>query len=143
VANQITGPDKDPHPDGPDRDTGKTALVEVCTVPVLLVSICSFLYGQDIHGNDGFGRPFVKRFALCYRTVVLSVCLSVCDVGVLWPNGWTDHGETWRTGRLCPGHIVLDGDPAPPPPKGTAPNFRPISVVAKWLDGSRCQLVWR
>jgi len=24
------------------------------------------------------GRPFVKRFALCYRTVVLSVCLSVC-----------------------------------------------------------------
>jgi len=32
-----------------------------------------------------FGRPFVKRFALCYRTVV---CLSDCDVGVLWPNGW-------------------------------------------------------
>ena len=25
-----------------------------------------------------FGRPLVKRFALCYRTVVLSVCLSVC-----------------------------------------------------------------
>jgi len=24
------------------------------------------------------GRPLVKRFALCYRTVVLSVCLSVC-----------------------------------------------------------------
>jgi len=24
-----------------------------------------------------FGRPFVKRFALCYRSVVLSVCLSV------------------------------------------------------------------
>jgi len=29
-----------------------------------------------------FGRPFVKRFALCYRTVVLSL-LSVCNVGVL------------------------------------------------------------
>jgi len=25
-----------------------------------------------------FGPPFVKRFVLCYRTVVLSVCLSVC-----------------------------------------------------------------
>jgi len=25
-----------------------------------------------------FGRPFVKRFALCYRTVVCPVCLSVC-----------------------------------------------------------------
>jgi len=36
-----------------------------------------------------FGRPFVKRFALCYRSVDLSV-LSVCDVGVLWPNGWMD-----------------------------------------------------
>jgi len=35
-----------------------------------------------------FGRPFVKRFALSYRTVVcLSIlscpCLSVSDVGVL------------------------------------------------------------
>ena len=29
-----------------------------------------------------FGQQFVKRFALCYRTVVLSL-LSVCDVGVL------------------------------------------------------------
>ena len=35
-----------------------------------------------------------------------------------------------------PGHIVLDGDPAPPLQKGgTAPNFRPMSVVPKWLDG--------
>jgi len=46
-----------------------------------------------------FGRPFVKRFALCYRSVVLSVCTSVCDVGVLWPNGWTDQDETWHAGR--------------------------------------------
>jgi len=44
---------------------------------------------------------------------------------------------------LGPGHIVLDGDLAPPPQRGTAPNFRPISVVAKWLDGSRCHLVGR
>jgi len=38
--------------------------------------------------SSRFRRPFVKRFALCYQTVVcpvcLSVCLSVCDVGVLW-----------------------------------------------------------
>jgi len=44
---------------------------------------------------------------------------------------------------LGPSHIVLDGDPAPPLPKGTAPNFGPISVVAKWLDRLRCHLVWR
>jgi len=44
---------------------------------------------------------------------------------------------------LGPGHIVLDGDPPPSPQRGTAPNLRPISVVAKWLDGLRCHLVWR
>jgi len=55
-------------------------------------------------GAVGFGLPFVKRLALCYRTVVcltlsvLSVCL-VCDVGILWPNGWMDQGETWHGGR--------------------------------------------
>jgi len=37
------------------------------------------------------GRPFVKRFALYAIGPVscLSV-LSVCNVGVLWPNGWAD-----------------------------------------------------
>jgi len=39
-------------------------------------------------------------------------------------------------------HIVLDWDPAPLPRKGgTAPNFWPMSVVTKWLDGSRCHLI--
>jgi len=33
--------------------------------------------------------PFVKLFALRYRTVVC-LCLSVSNVGVLWPNGWMD-----------------------------------------------------
>ena len=75
-------------------------------------------------GSAVFGRPFVKRFALCYWTVVLSclcvlsVCLSVCGVGVMWPNGWMDQDETWVRLGLGPGHIVLDGDPVPPPPKG-------------------------
>jgi len=36
---------------------------------------------------------------------------------------------------LCPCDIVLDGDPAPAPQKGTEPpNFRPISIVAKRLE---------
>jgi len=26
-------------------------------------------------------------------------CLYVCDVGVLWPNGWMDQDETWHGGR--------------------------------------------
>jgi len=44
---------------------------------------------------------------------------------------------------LGPGHIVLDGDRALPLQWRTVPNFRPMSVVAKWLNGSRCHLVWR
>jgi len=44
---------------------------------------------------------------------------------------------------IGPGHIVLDEDPAAPQ-KGlhSSPNFRPMYVVAKRLDGSRCYLVW-
>ena len=38
---------------------------------------------------------------------------------------------------LSPGDFVLDGDPAPPPQKGASasPNFRPMFIVAKRLDG--------
>ena len=77
----------------------------------------------------------------CLSCPVLSVCLSVCNIGVLWPNGWMDQDETWHAGRLGSGHIVLGGDPASLPQRGSAPNFQPISVVAKWLDGLRCYLV--
>jgi len=46
---------------------------------------------------------------------------------------------------LSPGHTVLEGDPAPPPQKRehSPPQFRPMSAVAKRLDGSQCHLVWR
>jgi len=46
---------------------------------------------------------------------------------------------------LGPGHVVLDGDPAPLLKKGTQPpsNFWPMFVVAKRLDGLRCHLVQR
>jgi len=46
---------------------------------------------------------------------------------------------------LSPGDFLLDGDPAPSPQKGRSPfhNFRPISIVAKRLDASRCHLLWR
>ena len=33
------------------------------------------------------------------------------------------------------------GTQLPLPQRDTAPNFRPISVVAKWLHGSRCHMV--
>jgi len=88
---------------------------------------------------DIFGRPFVKQFALCYRTVVLS-----CDVGALWPSGWTDQDKTSHVGRPRPWpHCVRQGLSSLSPKGVQPPNFRPISVEAKWLDGPRCHLVWR
>ena len=46
---------------------------------------------------------------------------------------------------LGTGHIVSDGYLAPAPKKGNtaAPNFRPMSVVAKRLGESRYHLVQR
>jgi len=85
-------------------------------------------------------RLFVKRFALCYQTVVnvLSLMLVYCGQTV----GWIEM-KLGAEASLGPGHIVLDGNTNPPPKKGIAPNFRPMSVVAKRLDGSRCNLVRR
>jgi len=75
-----------------------------------------------------FGRPFVKRFALCYLTVVCLSCLSVlscpvCNVGVLWPNGWMDRDETLHAGRPRPWlHCVRWGPPRLLQ-KGHSPQF--------------------
>jgi len=74
----------------------------------------------------------------------LSVRLSLCDVGVLWPNGWMDSDATWYGGRPRPGDIVLDRVPAPVPKRGALqPPIFGICIVAKRLDGSICHLVRR
>jgi len=136
-----------------------------------------------------FGRLSVKRFALCYRTIVcpvLSVTLVYCgqtvhrikikrsmqvslgpghtvlygDPSAPSPKG---HSPAKFSAHICcvqmarwmkmplgmevgldPSDIVLDWDRAPHPQKGAEPpNFRPMSIVAKRLHGSRCHLVWR
>jgi len=53
--------------------------------------------------------------------------------------GWIKMPLAMEVG-LGPGDIELDGDPTPPK-KGTVPNFRPMHIVAKRLDGSGCHLV--
>jgi len=75
--------------------------------------------------------------------ICLSVCLSVWVVGVLWPNGLTDQDETWHADRPRPWPHCVRWRPSSPSPKGAqpSPNFRPISVAAKWLHISRCNLV--
>ena len=101
---------------------------------LLIISLESYFYV--------FGRPFVKRFALCYQTVVclsgLSVTLVYCSQTVRWLKN--------KLGmEVGLGHIVLDGDPAPPQQKGKQVQNNPqFSVhVDNWLDELRCHLVRR
>jgi len=93
-----------------------------------------------------FGRPFVKRFTLCYRTVVCPVCLPVCLSVTFVHCGQTvgtDQDETWHAGRPRPWPQCIRWRLDSHSPKGAHPsNFRPISVAAKWLHRSRCHLVW-
>jgi len=85
-------------------------------------------------------RPMLSDCRLSVGLSVLSAMLVYCGQMV----GWIKMKLGMEVG-LCPGHTVLDWDPAPPPQRGIAPspNFMSMSVVAKWLDGLRCHLVWR
>jgi len=57
--------------------------------------------------------------------------------------GWIKTPLGMKVG-FGPGLIVLDGDPALLPKRGTAAlSFQPMSIVPKRLDGLRCHLVRR
>ena len=75
-------------------------------------------------------------------------CLSVLSVTLVYccqTVGWIKMKLGMEVAQVGfgPGHIVLDGVPAPPPQKGHSPQFGPIFVVVRWLDGSRCHLARR
>ena len=74
-----------------------------------------------------FLRDRLYRSVVC-QCVLSCAVLSVCDVGVLWPNGWTDQHETWHTGRPRPWPHCVRWGPSPPSPKGgdsASPIFGP------------------
>jgi len=82
----------------------------------------------------------VKRFALCYQTVVcLSVCLSVgvsCNVGILWPNGWMDQVATWYGGRPQPRPHCFRWGPSSPKSGTAVHQFSAhvyCSQTAEWI----------
>ena len=76
--------------------------------------------------------PMLSNYSLSCLSVCLSVTLVYCGQTV---------GQIKMPLGLGPGHIVLYGDPAPT--QRGIPNFWPMSVVTKWLDGSKCHLVRR
>jgi len=106
-----------------------------CTSQRRTLQSCESIRSSDPEHRSAFdnlfsfiGRPFVKRFALCYRSVVClcPVCLSVTFVHCGQTVGRIKMKLGMQVG-LGPGHIVLDGDSAPPLPKGHSlhPIFGP------------------
>jgi len=77
-----------------------------------------------------YGRLFVKWFALCYRTAVLSVTLVYSGQTV----GWIKMKLGMQVG-LGPGHIVLDGDYPAPPQKGAQ---QPPPLPKVLVSTARC-----
>ena len=59
-------------------------------------------------------------------------------------NGCMDQDATWYGGKPRPRRLCARWGPSPLPKRGGPPllNFRPIFIVAKRLDASRCRLVW-
>jgi len=62
---------------------------------------------------------------------------------LLGPNSSVDQDATWYEGRPWSRPRCVAWRPSSPQKGGTAPNFRPMSVVTKRLDGSRYHLVRR
>jgi len=65
---------------------------------------------------------------------------------LLWPNGWMDQDGTRHGGRPQPSQLCVRRGPSALYPKrgwSPLPNFRPMSISAKRLHGSRCHLVRR
>ena len=65
----------------------------------------------------------------------LSVCLSVCDLGVLWPNAWTDQDETWHGGRPRSWPHCVRGNIPPLPQRGTAPCQFSVHICCGQMAG--------
>jgi len=86
-----------------------------------------------------FGQPFVKRLALCYRTVICPLCplLCVCrDVGGQ-TVGWIKMPLGFEVG-YGPGHNVLDGDPARSPPHKKHANHPQRPMLYRWTTWPMC-----
>jgi len=78
------------------------------------------------------GDCFVKRFVLCYHTIVCLSCLSVILVYCGQTVGRIKMQLGMQVG-LGPGHIVLDGDPAPHPKRGRNPPI--VGPYLLWPNG--------
>ena len=60
---------------------------------------------------------------LSVRCLSVSPVCPVCNVGVLWPNGWMDQDETRHGDRPRPRPYCVRWGPSSSPQKGHSPQF--------------------
>ena len=70
---------------------------------------------------NGFWATVCKTVHPVLSVHCLFVCLSVCNVRALWPNGWMDQDETWHAGRPRSWPHSVRWGPGSPSPKGHSP----------------------
>ena len=74
-------------------------------------------------------RPFGATLQVAVRPMLrdhspLCPVCSVCNVGVLWPNGWMDQDDTWCGGRPRLMRHCVRWKPSSPHGKGhSSPHF--------------------
>ena len=121
-----------------DRGSGEGISLDLPAIARLIISEYHFNVFWAIVRKTV--RPMLSDS--CHVYPVLSVTLVCCGQTV----GWIKMPLGMEVG-VGSGHTVLDGDLALPPPpekRSTAvPTFRPMFIVVKRLDGSRCHLVRR
>jgi len=91
-------------------------------------------------------RPHCARWAPSSPPQKSGHSPSILGPFLLWPNCWMHQDATWYGGMPRPWTHCTRWEPSSPHKRGTDPTFppfRPISIVAKWPDAPRCQLVRR
>jgi len=68
--------------------------------------------------------------------VLYALCvLSLCDVGVLWPNGWMDQDKTWHAARPRPWPPCVRWGPSLSQKVHSPPIFGPCPLWPNgWMD---------
>jgi len=122
---------------------GHRRLWKFCCIRVVRLKIMQYLTGSHVstpsrpitvgqnNTNERFWatvcktvRPMLSVRCLSVLSVCpvcQSVCLSVCDVRALWPNGWTDQDETWNAGTPRPWPLCVRWGPSSSSPMGAEP----------------------
>ena len=96
---------------------------------------------RDRHGGGPWSRPHCAR----WRTSCPPLKRGqppIFGPFLLSPNGYMQQHATWYGGRPQPRRLCVRWGTSFPCPKGAqSSNFRPMSFVAKRLDGLRWHLV--